>query len=178
MQADGSWVAQFPGQRPPFAPGHSLAVTSGANSPVRVMAVAAQVEAAIRADEDTPPYLRAPGSHALAVRALCRTEAVVVLLSAWLDTQDIETALTERYGEEETVDRPAMGTMKRSMTGRRVASVLDQLHKAETRAMHLRTRLGLDPLARAKLGKDWAATYDLAKDWAEQDRRERDAEAD
>jgi hypothetical protein len=65
-----------------------------------------------------------------------------------------------------------MGRMIRSMTGRRVGSVLDQLHKAETRAMHLRTRLGLDPLARAKLGKDWASTVDLALQWAEDDRRE------
>jgi hypothetical protein len=169
-------VAQFPGQRPPAQAGNSLAVTSGANSQARVLAVALEIEARLRADPDTPPYLRAPGSHALSVRALCRTEAVVMLLSAWLDTQDVEAALTEKYGEEETIDRPAMGTMRRSMTGRRVASVLDQLHKAETRAMHLRSKLGLDPLARAKLSKDWASTFDLAKQWADDDRREREAD--
>jgi hypothetical protein len=40
---------------------------------------------------------------------------------------------------------------------------------AETRAMRLRTRLGLDPVARAKLGKDWASTFEMAKQWVKED---------
>jgi hypothetical protein len=59
---------------------------------------------------------------------------------------------------EEQSDEQVIGKCltRRMTTGRRVASVLEQLCKWESVAGHHRGRLGLDPLSRAKLGKDVA----------------------
>ena len=119
-------------------------------------------------------YLR---EYPHSVQGWARAEAIVLLMSEWLAQMDVEAALTEGTEEEseETVKR---GRVKRMTRGRRVASVADQLHKHETRAMQLRARLGLDPLSRARLGKDVASQrLDLARLWAEEDRaKAKDAE--
>ena len=177
VQADGSWVAQFAGQRPAFPPGHELALTHGARQEVRVEALAAQVRAELLAHPDCPPYLREDGSYAWTLELWSSAVAVSRLLRAWLNAQDLADAMAEVTEEEETEERPTPVTVKRRMRSRRVQSVLDQLHKHETRAMHLATRLGLDPLARGRLGADLAsAKFDLARYWAEQDAREQQAQ--
>jgi hypothetical protein len=152
---------------PPFAAGNSVSVTHGGRSAERVLARRLAVEAALMADPATPEYLKRDGSHRGALVALCRAEAIVSLLEEWLDGLDVRDALSEVVEEDETEERPAMGAVKRRMQGRRVASVLDQIHKHDTRAMHLRVRLGLDPLSRARLGADLAQTVDAAAVWAQ-----------
>ena len=173
--SDGAWLPQFPGQREPFRPGHELSVTSGAQSPRHVGALAGRIASDLLADPGTPPYLLEP-SYRHAVLAYARAEAVVELLWRWLDGQDAEAALTEVTRTAETEERTQAGGTRRAVS-KRVASVLEQLHKHETRAMHLRARLGLDPLSRGKLQKDVAeASLDLARMWAQEDREaERDA---
>jgi hypothetical protein len=92
----------------------------------------------------------------------------------------VEAALTEVTEGEESEERSEGGLKaKRQMKSRRVASVVEQLHKHEVRAMQLRARLGLDPLSRARLGKDVASQkLDLARLWAEEDRAVRDGAVD
>jgi hypothetical protein len=150
--ADGSWVPAFPGQRAPFAEGNQVAVTHGAESERSVAPLAQRIETALLEDADTPDYLRAP-SYLPAVRAWARAEAVASLLWGFLAGQDAQAALTETITGEET-EESSKGTVKRRSVSRRVVSVLSELHRAETRAMNLRGRLGLDPLSRAKIMKD------------------------
>lgn len=167
VQADGSFVPEFAGQRPPFRAGHELSVTHGARRESTVAELAAQYEAELLSHPDTPEWLRDSTRDLPAVRALCRAEAIVSLLWAWLAGQDVETALSETTEGTETEVRPVPGAMTRTIRSRRVASVLDQVHKHETRAMHLRGRLGLDPLSRVRLGKTAAGPgFDLAAYWA------------
>jgi hypothetical protein len=176
VQAEGSFAPAFTGQRPPFGPGHEVSVTHGANSERRLGPLAEAFVAALMADEATPDYLREP-SYRWAVQAWGRAEAIVMLLSDWLSGMDVETALTEVTTSEESEERSKGGLKaRRQMTSRRVASVVDQLHRHEVRAMQLRARLGLDPLSRARLGKDVASQQlDLARLWAEEDRAAKDA---
>ena len=171
--AASEWVPSLPRRYswPPFAPGHEVSVTTGAGSERRLGPLADLFVAALMADEATPDYVREP-SYRWAVQAWGRAEAIVMLLSDWLSGMDVEAALTEVTESEETEERSKGGLKaKRTMRSRRVASVADQLHRHEVRAMQLRARLGLDPLSRARLGKDVASSkLDLARLWAEEDR--------
>lgn len=78
----------------PFMPGHELTITSGAQSPRRVGALAAQIASDLLAGPGTPSYLLEP-SYRHAVLAYATPEAVVELLWRWLDGQDAEAALSE-----------------------------------------------------------------------------------
>ena len=163
--------------REPFKPGNEVAVTHGASSPRRAGELARQFQARMMASEDTPAYLQDP-SYGEAIAAYCRSLAIVALLWAWFEAQDIDVAMADVTTEDETEVRAYSregdgdgGNRRRTArksTSRHVSSVLDQLHKHETRAMTLRARLGLDPLSRARLGRDLtAARFDLAKAIAE-----------
>ena len=171
--AVSQWVPSVPRgySWPPFAAGNEVSVTTGAGSERRLGPLTDMFVAALMADEATPDYVR-ESSYQWAVRAWARTEAIVLLLSEWVAEMDVKTALTEVTEGEETEDRSKGGLrVKRAMKSRRVASVVDQLHRAEVRAMQLRARLGLDPVSRARLGKDVASSkLDLARLWAEEDR--------
>ena len=150
-----------------------MSLTHGARS-WRADVLAERVAADLLADPSTPPYL-AETSYRDAVMAWAWAVAICRLLRDWLTRQDVESALAEITEGTETEDR-AGPRVKRSMRSRRVASVLDQLHRHETRAMHLRAQLGLSPLSRARLGADLAgAKLDLARYWAEQDAKDQDA---
>lgn len=156
---------------PPFAAGHELSTLHGANSPRRVEPLADQIAASLLAHADTPAWLRTP-AYAPAVRAWSRAEAVVSLLWDYLASQDIEAALGDVTTTDED-ERRRKGSSTRRTVSRRVVSVLDQLHKHESRAANLRSRLGLDPLSRARLGRDiGAARFDLARAIAELDRED------
>lgn len=125
MTEQPDWTPAFPGQRPPFQPGHTLSLRHGARSPRVVDPLADSILQ--RAVEDAP-WLSEP-KYAATVRAWARAEAQAELLTAWLDEHglhDEEGRL--RYAEQ-------------------------ALHRAETRAMNLRSRLGLDPISRARLGQ-------------------------
>jgi len=145
-----------------------VSVTHEARSERSVGVLAERFVSALLADPGTPDYVGEP-SYRYAVEAWGRAEAIVALLAEWLSGMDVEAALTEVTESEET-ERRSKGKTSRQLKSRRVASVVDQLHRHETRAMQLRARLGLDPLSRARLGKDVAASrLDLARLWAEQD---------
>lgn len=151
---------------PDAGPGNELATVHGANSERRIAPLADQIAASLLSDPDTPPYLQEP-SYAAVIRAWSRAEAVVSLLWDWLAEQDIGTALADTTTTDED-ERRSRSKSRRHTTSRHVESVLTQLHRHETRAMNLRSRLGMDPLSRARLGKDIAGQrLDLARLFAE-----------
>jgi len=119
----GEWVPAFPGQRPPFQPGHTLSVRHGAHSERLVAPLADAILQ--RAVEDTPWLLEA--RYAPSVRAWARAEAQAVLLTEYLEAQGLHDA--------EGRLRPAE----------------QALHRAETRAANLRKDLGLTPLSAARI---------------------------
>lgn len=86
---DGSWSPAFPGQRAPFQPGNTLGLTSGANSPGRVMVVAAEILSELLGSPDCPVHLRDDGgrvyAHMLELWASAMAQAR--LLRVWLDSQ-------------------------------------------------------------------------------------------
>ena len=163
--------------REPFKPGNEVARVHGATSVRTVGEVKDLFRARLMAAESTPAYLQ-DLSYAEAIDAYCRALAVVKLLWDWFEAHDIDVAMADITDEQEEENRSYSkgddedGGNKRRTTRstrtRHVSSVLDQLHKHETRAMTLRARLGLDPLSRARLGRDLtAARFDLAKAIAE-----------
>jgi hypothetical protein len=172
VQADGSWSEQFPGQRPPFEPGNQLSVRHGAYSPAIVGPLAEQIAADLLGDKDCPEYLRRP-LWRWAVSGWAHAEAEAELMRRWRAQMSAADAATEVLESDEDEERPSQGTMTRRVRGKRVQSSADMLHRAETRAAHLRARLGLDPLSAARLRKDVAAPeFNLAKFWEAQYRAE------
>ncbi|OZE79278.1 hypothetical protein CH304_20110 [Rhodococcus sp. 15-649-1-2] len=121
---------QFPGQRPPFAPGNTLNLRHGAHSE-RALAPIAQawVDTALAQCE----YLRDP-SYQPALLAWARFEAKCDLLHDWIDDNGMFTGTGDL--------NPAAKL----------------LPKFEGRAATLRATLGMDPLSRSKLQKNTAAT--------------------
>lgn len=153
----GEWHPEFDGQRPPFQPGHTQSLVHGARSERRVGPLAAQIAAALLADDETPAHVRSP-LFASAVHAWARAEAVTALLWRYLEEQDdIVAAMTETSTGVETEETTSKGNVKRRTASRRVASVLSELHRAETRALSARSRLGLDPASASRIARDLAA---------------------
>jgi hypothetical protein len=172
IQPDGTWKPVFASQRPPFKPEdggqhiEGMSATHGARSPRRVGEMAAAITAELLGDPGTPDYLR-DRTWQYAIAGWAEAEAIVRLLRIYVAEHDLMDAMTEYITEEEDTVMRGPKT-KRLTTGRRVHSVIDQLHKAEMRAMTARSKLGLDPLARARLGKDIASqNFDLARYLAE-----------
>jgi hypothetical protein len=128
------WVPEFPGQRPPFPPGHELSVTHGAYSPRKVDPLATDLVERLLDDADVT-YLKSPAFRP-AVWAWARAEAQVQLLTEYL----------EERGKGGVGD----------LANERVRAAYLLLHRAEARADRSRARLGLDPLSRSRLGKDIA----------------------
>ncbi|MCM3554531.1 hypothetical protein M3697_05345 [Janibacter melonis] len=125
------WVPDFPGQRPPFQPGHTLTVTHGARSPRKVDPLAQDLVDRTLADPALS-YLHAE-SYLPALWAWARAEAQAQLLDEYLADRAVDTVASKRS-----------------------TAAYRELHRAETRAANLRTQLGLTPLSRARLGKDVA----------------------
>ena len=118
-----AWAPAFPGQRPPFQPGHTLSMRHGAHSD-RLVAPLADVILR-QAVEDTP-WLLEP-RYGPSVRAWARAEAQALLLTDYLEREGLHD------GEGRL--RPAE----------------QALHRAETRAANLRKDLGLTPLSAARI---------------------------
>lgn len=129
------WIPEFEGQRPPFQPGNTLAVTHGAYSPARVDPIAQELIAGLWSDP-TLEYLQAP-RFARSVHQWAIAQAKVDLLSDWVDGMDIQQAADSDRGK---------------------TSPLELLRKWMTTAQGYAQRLGLDPLSAARLGKDIAGT--------------------
>jgi hypothetical protein len=77
----GDWTLEFPGQRPPFAPGHLVSLKHGANSLRLVGPLAESIAAEQIERRDCPASLRDP-SYASAVAAWAHAEAECRLLRA------------------------------------------------------------------------------------------------
>lgn len=149
------WTPAFEGQRPPFQPGNDLAVTHGAWSPRKVEPLARELVDAVLGDPDVR-HAHLP-VYRFALWSWARAEAQVQLLSEYL----------AKRGEE-------AGDGVGDLEQERVRSAYLLLHRAESRANTLRTRLGLDPLSRARLGKDVAAgQLDAARLMAELEKRDK-----
>lgn len=139
-ELDGSsadWTPAFPGQRPPFEPGNTVALQHGAFSPRFVDPLAAELVGMVLEDPQVG-YLTAP-AYRPALWAWARAEAQAQLLVEYL----------ARAGQE---SGDGVGDLDLD----RVRTAYLLLHRAESRADRSRARLGLDPLSRARLGKDVA----------------------
>lgn len=144
MSGQEEWTPAFPGQRPPFEPGHELSMRHGAYSPRRVDPLAVEMVALVEAD---PAIAWLTAADAPALWAWARAEAQVQLLTEYLEQAGVASG--DGVGDLEKDDV-------------RAAYLL--LHRAEARASMSRRRLGLDPLSRARLGRDVAAAQlDLAQ---------------
>lgn len=127
------WTPEFPGQRPPFQPGNTLAVTHGAYSRQRTDPIARRFIDELAQDPGLE-YLQAPRFHA-ALWAWASTMAKVELLTEWVDSMDIQHAADSAAGK---------------------TSALELLRKWMATAQTQAARIGLDPLSAARLGKDIA----------------------
>lgn len=146
--ADGGWVPEFPGQRPPFQPGNSvgrqveegneLAATHRGYSPRYVEPLAQDLLEVVLAEESTPAHVKS-ATYRLELLALCRAEAQVQLVTEWL--------VKQAEGREDGM--PDLGD-------ERVRSAYLLLHRAESRGASARTRLGMTPVSAARLGKNVA----------------------
>jgi hypothetical protein len=133
LEAPVGWVPEFPGQRPPFAPGNSLAVTHGASSPARVDPIAQRYVDELLTDEGTR-YLQAPRFQS-ALWHWAQAQAKVQLLTEWVDGMTLQQAADSARGQ---------------------TSPLELLRKWMATSQTWAARLGLDPLSAARLGKDVA----------------------
>lgn len=154
--------------------GNKLSLHHGAKSPERVGEIAAALMEALLNDPTTDDYLRQPimGHEVL---AWAHAEAQARLMRDWLDASGLSAAMTETVMTTEN-ETPVSGGVHRKATSRKAASLMSELHKAETRAANRRQQLGLTPMSRARLGKDIASSqFDLARFWAEQDAADKTA---
>jgi hypothetical protein len=138
---------------PPFAPGNTIALAHGASSERSVAPLAEKIATGLLTHGSCPDYLLEP-AYAPVIAAWSRAEAVTQLLWQYLGGMDAEKALSETIAGEEDETHGDGGRVTRRSRSTRILSVLGELHRAETRAMNLRGRLGLDPLSRAKIAKD------------------------
>ena len=165
------WVAEYPGQRPPFGPGNRLSFKHGATMPEVVDPLAMQL---IDQVLEVPgnEYLREP-RNAIAVDNWAHARARVLLMRRYLATQDIETALSEVTEIVETEERPSPGELRRQSRMRSTVSTWKAMESAERQESHLAVQLGLTPLARVKLGKAaQSPSADLALIWAREDEQD------
>ena len=132
MSDSQEWSPLFPGQRPPFEPGHTLSTTAGHRSERRVAPLADQFVAALLEDESVPAYLSEP-SFRPALVAWARAEAIAALLEDYISRVGLEKALSGK------------------------APLTEQLRRWDVTAANHRARLGLDPVSRAKIMRDLSA---------------------
>lgn len=133
LETPEGWTPEFPGQRPPFAPGNTLSVTHGIHSVARVDPIAHGFIAEITADPSLT-YLQQP-RFAGALWQWATAQAKVQLLTEWVDGMTMEEAAVSDRGQ---------------------TSPLELLRKWIATTQTQAARLGLDPLSAARLGKDIA----------------------
>lgn len=85
----GEWTPAYPGQRPPFQPGHEVNLVHGARSERRLGPRAAEIEADMLADPDLPDHVRAPAFRAQA-RLTSRALAIFDLMFEWASGMDAD----------------------------------------------------------------------------------------
>jgi len=131
-----AWTPAFPGQRPPFRPGHQLSVRSGAFSSRLSEPLA--VELAEELVERRPDLAGYPEE----LTALCRVEARVLLLDRWLTENGLFDGRKLRDGP------------------------LRHLATFERTAAGLRRELGLSPAGEARMRRDQALAVATMADLA------------
>ena len=161
----------------PFQPGHMLSVKSGIYSARLLTPRAEEILLRERAKPTSPAYLEEP-VYERAVRAWARAEAMLELYTEYVEQQTAEAMSTE-FGEAEediTGDGEKGGNSTRRSRTRKTGPSLELWRKLDAAASMHRTKLGLDPLARARLGRDVASSQaDMAQIMAQMDREERSA---
>ena len=142
----------------PFQPGHTRSVTSGIHSERMLMPRAEAILLQAKADPSWPHYLNEP-VYAAAVSAWARAEAAVQLYTEYLEGQTPEEWSTEvtDLAEATEGDGDRGGSSTRTSRSRKRMASLEMWRKLEQHASQMRTKLGLDPLARARLGRDVAS---------------------
>ena len=132
IQADGTWVPEFPGQKPPFAKGNRLSVRSGAQGRDAVERAAMLMNQVI-ADPDMPAHLKSP--------------AFSFSLQGWARVQ----AAADLYYEYAMALDPEEGSTARRIAGKAPLEIWLQMEKT---AATMRKALGMDPTSYAKIMKD------------------------
>ena len=144
IDAGGSFVPVFAGQRPPFAKGNDTAVRHGARARLKLAPRAEQIAASLR--EVAP--IASPADDAtidLLAMVLAQVERATLVLGA-IQARELERV--QSGGNLDPADRDDL---------RRLAS--DARSWTNT-ALRYFEALGLTPLSRAKLGLDVARTED------------------
>lgn len=85
-----AWTPAWPGQRPPFAPGHDLSTTHGAYSEARLIPLSEKVYAELRAS-----LVSWDDAYEIPVRAVAEIRARRILAVRWLDEHGLTTAKGE-----------------------------------------------------------------------------------
>ena len=131
----GEWSPAYPGQRPPFRPGHTISQTHGAYNEALIGPARDAILRRMLTDPDMPDHLRHP-MWMDARKDYAAVQAMADRVVAWAESMGVEELMEPRG---------ASGQGKSA--GELVLRFLD-------RAMAHRGRLGLDPLAYARLRKD------------------------
>lgn len=125
------WTPEFPGQRPPFAPGNEISIKHGAFSSKRVDPIANRFLDEYESDP-TSAFAHMPRFRAQVWNwaiAMARVE----LLDEWVSGMSMEAA---------------------AFSGKGQVSPLELLRKWIATAQTLSSRIGADPLSAARLSKD------------------------
>lgn len=167
-----------------FKPGNTAAPVAalihGAYSPRMVSELAEEIKADLLARPSCPRRLvEDPDDENLEAWAVA--VAVCRLLRSALTTANVDEVMSEHLAEEEDFTAATqISAGHRSLRSKRKPSVLGDLHKYTTLAMHLSKVLGLDAASRRAAGEEQSATVDYAKYWAaraEQKAREAEGSA-
>jgi hypothetical protein len=129
------WQPEFEGQRPPFQPGNTLAVTHGAFSKRIIEPLAQAHYDQLMGDPNLPAPLRMPIMDG-AIRRFCETVARRDRLSDWVDGMDMAQATRSDKGQ---------------------VSPLELLRKWETTTDSKAAALGLTPASYARIYRDWSS---------------------
>lgn len=138
------WVPDFPGQRPPFAPGNrwrvgegnDIARKHGAYSLARVMPLARQIAKDLRARPELE-YLKAP-LMADRVRAYAEAQARADLVRVWVESMPFDEQVNSLDGRTSPME------LSRELSGR---------------ASNLAHRLGLSPAGAVEYADDIARAW-------------------
>lgn len=137
-------------------------MTHGARSPRRVLPLRDEIKRRLLADAGTPGYVReAKFAHAL--DSWATAEAVLRLLTEALSEAGIEVGAAEvTETAEESTEKGGRGS-RRSRQERSTA-LLDNFHRATTRAANARKELGLSPASYAGIARDVGYTFRVQED--------------
>lgn len=159
LEIPEGWVPDFPGQRPPFAPGNQwrakpgneLSMKHGVNSPRRVEPIARQVVKELRAVPELD-WLHAPRFKDL-LWAYARQVARRQLLEAYLATLTMEQATDSEGGK---------------------VSMMDLSRQLSVRESNLAERLGILPYVPDDVRAEIAAARKTLARRAEREKLQRD----